>query len=221
MNTDRNVIFTSICAYLNVIAKFETSGKNKRPAVATGGIAGGYAHLLCNPKNIMLVNALVDKGVKGDWFAAPKQFGENADYRAFLYACGTAVRDVRGKGHVSSDSVTGKVQQDAAWIGWCQAYATTIVANKATGIAQSVREGRVNGNLPSQVSAAATQLAVKDLLQNDAPATKVAKALTGKDFANKLAALKMMQEKRNGKAPVVEAPVVEAPVRKTRGNRTA
>jgi hypothetical protein len=178
MNNDRNVIFTAVCTALNVTAKFEKSGQGKRPAVSTGGLAGAYAHLLCNPKNIPLVNALIDKGIQGDWFKAPALYGNNANYRAFLYAAGTSVRDVRGKGHISADSVTGKVTQDAVWIAYCQAYATQLVADKASGIAQSIREGRVNGAIPDQVQKASLQLSVRDAIQeHKAPVPKLIKAL--------------------------------------------
>lgn len=178
MNTDRNNLFTAVCYALNVTAKFETSGKGKRPAVSTGGLAGAYAHLLCNPKNIPLVDALVAKDVNGAWFKAPAIYGNDASYRAFLYASGTSVRDVRGKAHVSADSVTGKIAQSAEWIGYCQAVGAEVCANKASGLARSIREGAVNGMIPEQVSKASMQLAVKDAIQeNKAPVKQLVKAL--------------------------------------------
>lgn len=164
---ERNELFTVVCQALNVTAKFEVSGKGSRPSVSTKGLAGAYAHLLCNPKNAPLVEALLNKGIDGAWFVAPKKFGEYASYRAFLYACGTSVRDVRNAGnkHVSADSITGKVDQSADWITWCQAEASLICQNKAAGIAQSIREGRVNSANPTQVVKAGIQLKARDAIQ--------------------------------------------------------
>ena len=164
---ERNELFTMVCQELDVTAKFEISGKGKRPSVSTKGLAGAYAHLLCNPKNVPLVTALVDKGIDGAWFVAPKKFGEYASYRAFLYACGTSVRDIRNAGnkHISADSVTGKVDQSADWIGWCQAEASILCAGKASGVAQSIREGRVNSANPTQVVKAGMQLKARDAIQ--------------------------------------------------------
>lgn len=109
-------------------------------------VANGLAHLLCNSKNFVTVNCLLDKWDEikdGDFIH--EDYNSKFDLASVLYACGTAPRIVSNVSRHKSKDAAIKGGIDAqGFIAWAQAWRIKFTETGYVGTSRSVKVSGAN-----------------------------------------------------------------------------